>query len=144
MLLSWRRQSTTNDWRSELSGDAFRTAFDTRTLRFTGTSSKTSVLIERTVQDDRTGPVDFRGWTMLLNHTAHWGKGSSLQAADERGAQSGGFGVQRRQRTERLRLQHTRSVATAWSWRRGTTDSRGQSSRLTSLTADATVGLLRH
>lgn len=144
MLLSWRRQSTTNDWRSEVSGDAFQTAFDTRTLRFTGTSTKTSILVERTVQDDRTGPVDFRGWTVLLNHTAHWGKGSSLQSSYELGDQSGLFGFQRRQWTERLRLQHTRSVATAWSWRRGTTASRGQSSQLTTLTGDATVGLFRH
>jgi len=143
MLLGWREQSTTNDFRSDLSGNTFRTAFDTRTLRLTAASTKTSLLVERLIQDDRTGPVDFRGWTVLVNHAARWGKGSSLESSYDLGDQSGLFGFQRRQWTERLRLQHTRSVATTWSWRRGTTRAGGQATRLTTVSGDATARLFR-
>lgn len=142
LQLDWRRQSTADSWRSD--GAAFEAAFETRTLRLSGSSTKTSVVVERTLQDDRVGPADYRGWNVLLNHGLRWGKGSSIRSTYELVDQTGIFGYRRRDWLERLRLQHSRAISTSWGWRRGLTETRGLGTRLTSLSGEVTVQVVRH
>ena len=144
MLLSWNRQRTSSEWSNQLSEIPLRTAFDTRSFRLSGTSSKTNLMVERILHEDREGVGDFRGWTVDLTHFLRWGKGSRLESSYELTDQAGLFGFDRRQWMERVRLQHTRAVATAWTWRQTTTETESQSSRLRTLTGDISAGLGRH
>ena len=130
MQLGWTRQSNESNWSNQPGGLDFRTAYRTRTYRFSGYSSKLNVDVARTFQDDLIGRASFDSWAAVIGHSLRWGKGSSLESSYTLTDQSGLFPFAQRQWTERLRLQHTQSVYTGWAWRQATTGSGGQTARL--------------
>lgn len=117
MQLSYQRQSADQLWRNAFAGDTQRLGQTTKALRFAASSSKLSVDLQRVVNDDRVGDVDFTALGGNVAHTLRWGRGSTLETILEYGDQRGGFEFLRRSWSERLRLRHGRRTTSEHTYR---------------------------
>jgi hypothetical protein len=109
------------DWSARTTDDVWQAASDQAPVyrdetlhsrRLTGQSSKLRVSVERLRFEDRIGKLGFTSLGGTATHLASWGKGSSMQSMLETVDRDGHDRQRRRSLTERLVLQHFRTVAT--------------------------------
>lgn len=83
-----------------------------RQVRLEIRNKKLTSSFTRSTKDDHLGHDDFVASAAQLTHRAGWGKGSTLTSSFSTFSRSGFGPIQQRSVTERLHLQHTRSVST--------------------------------
>ncbi|MDH3734739.1 MAG: hypothetical protein OEU54_14525, partial [Gemmatimonadota bacterium] len=89
-----------------------------RTFRISATNSKLNVVASWSDQTDRIGDNDFSLREMDFNHRFGWGKGSMLQSRVGWSNRRGNSPYDRHRWDERLRIRHTRSTASTWTFGR--------------------------
>jgi len=111
--LSYSEQYRDQTFRSGLGGASSKTDNVLRSVRLTGQSSKTGLLLERDWYDDRVEVTDsdYTSNHARLTHRLDWGKGSRLQSRIDY-LDRGGFNASKHFTVdESARIQHTENLA---------------------------------
>ncbi len=115
--LEYNQQSRDNSWRPATQNVIIRLNELVRTLRLSARNSKTGLLLERVVLDDRAGERDFTAYRATVDHALRWGKGSSLSSSLQYLDRAGTFPFERFAWAERLHIQHTQKLSTNYRYR---------------------------
>ncbi|MEZ4417250.1 MAG: hypothetical protein R3E10_15960 [Gemmatimonadota bacterium] len=118
MELSFAEVDRENSWSSATTTTPIEWSNLTRTVRFSARNRKINARVERLEFEDRIGNADFSSLDASFSHRLRWGKGSELESAYDHNEREGSLVNTRDTWRERLRLQHTETVATDWSMQR--------------------------
>lgn len=112
MSIQWLSRGMTDAWRPLPTVPAMLRNEQMKTLRLEAQSSKTVVAAERVRFTDRIGALSFTSLGATAQHTAWWGKGSSVMTTGEWGRREGSDPHRRAELSEQVHLQHTRTTST--------------------------------
>lgn len=108
---AYGRRSVDQSWFASSPTEPLRQTYAMRSLRFRGSSTKTSVLVERIGFDDVDDEDDYAYVVGEYRHTLRWGKGSQLASSLGHSVRTNSSPHRRLEWEERLRLQHLQSLS---------------------------------
>lgn len=109
---AYSMRSVDQSWFASSPTDPLRQRYERRSVRVSGNSTKTSVVLERIDFDDIDEGADYAYVVGAYRHALRWGKGSQLASQLEHSVRTNSSPHRRLEWEERLRLQHRRDLST--------------------------------